>query len=119
MWHWIYKLFSDPATAAIVDSILLLVIIGYEVVARQHDRTELLETKKQTDIAKQTYELYKAYFEVTEKRKAEARDKAAATRAAKKAAAPQTDESDPPLPTPPEGEVPPPMTADEEILTEP
>lgn len=95
--HVIHAILSDPASTGCLE-LLLIPIVVYEVLAHRADRKHLA-------VAKQTYELYKTYFETTEKRKAEAREKAAATRAAKKAAAEPV-----PLPTPPDGEVPPPMS---------
>jgi hypothetical protein len=114
----IRDLLADPATAACVETLLLLIIILFEAYAIFLDHLQVREARKQTGLAKQTYELYLNYFEVTEKRKAEAREKAAATRAAKRAAhethtlAPEPEVSPPslPAPEPPDGTAPPPMT---------
>ena len=100
-FHGVHEILADPA----FDTFLLLLIVLAEVHAVHQDR---LHTK----IAKQTYELYRTYFEVTEKRKADAREKAAATRAAKKAAVQEPPA--PPVPVPAEGEVPPPMSIPDE-----
>ncbi len=94
-WSHVYALMSDPA----FEGFLLLVIVGAEAHAVLVDRKHLA-------VARQTLELYRTYFEVTEKRKAEAREKAAATRAAKKAA--EAPVETPPVPA--EGVVPPPMS---------
>jgi len=116
--HAIRDLLADPALAACVETLLLLVIIMFEAYAIFLDHLQVREARKQTGLAKQTYELYRNYFEVTEKRKAEAREKAAATRAAKRAAAhetvpvaPEPELSPPsfPAPEPPDGSAVPPM----------
>ena len=107
VWQHIHAFLSDPA----FDAVLLLIIIGAEIHAVRHDRL-------QTGVAKKTYELYRTYFDVTEKRKADWREAQRKSRAAKKERAaaevtvdtpPETDQ-----PVPPEGEVPPPMAMPEE-----
>lgn len=104
--HDVHELLSDPAWTGALE-LLLIVIVGFEIKAARADR-------KHIAIAKQTYELYKTYFEVTEKRKAEAREKAAATRAAKKNPQPApVPEPEPQPPTLP-GEVPPLIAMPEE-----
>jgi len=107
--HGMHELLADPAS----EGFMLVVIVLAEFHAICADRQHLA-------VAKKTYALYQTYFEVTEKRKAEAREKAAATRAAKKhAASPESatetaPEAAEPPPTPPEGEVPPPMAMPED-----
>ena len=103
--HGMRGILADPA----FEGSLLVVIVLAEFHAIYADRVHLA-------VAKKTYELYRTYFDVTEKRKADAREKAAATRAAKKhtpAPEPVPEPAEPP-PTPPEGEVPPPMAMPED-----
>ncbi len=108
--HGLHELLADPA----FEGFMLVVIVLAEIHAIVKDRQHLA-------VARKTYDLYKTYFDVTEKRKAESREKAAATRAAKKHVATLESVSDTvePPPTPPEGEVPPPMTMPEDEHEEP
>lgn len=113
LWHLLIRLLSHPA----FDCFLLLIIVASEGHAIYHDRQQTNEAKEQTSLANKTYELYRVYFETTEKRKAETREKAAATRAAKKqaAAADAADIEEPAvLPERIADEVPPPMTLPED-----
>lgn len=80
VWHHIYALAADPAW----DSTLLLLIILAEIHAIYHDRIQTEAARSQVQIAHQTYELYKQYFETTEKRKADWREAQRRSRAAKK-----------------------------------
>jgi hypothetical protein len=135
VWHRIHALLVDPA----FDAAALLAIIGAEIHAIFHNRIQsreakeqTREAKKQTSIANKTYELYRTYFDVTEKRKADAREAQRKSRAAKKERAavesgPPTDEelsvvqgivNEAEQPTPPEGEVPPPMALPDEEESE-
>jgi hypothetical protein len=99
--HWLHEFLADPA----VDTSLLILIVFAEVHAVIHSNI-------QTNLARKTYELYKTYFEVTEKRKAEAREKAAATRAAKKQAALPAPDPPPPVI---EDEIPPAIILSDEL----
>lgn len=121
IWNSIQTMLSST----VFENICLLLIIGAEIHAIYHNHQQTMEARKQTTLADDTYKLYHNYFEVTEKRKADAREKAAATRAAKKERAANPD---PPAeseivepPMPPNGKVPPPMTLpdDDETPEEP
>jgi hypothetical protein len=113
IWQHTHAVAADPA----FDSSLLVLIIAAEIHAVYHNRTQTNEARKQTALAEDTFRLYKDYFEVTEKRKAETREKAAATRAAKKAAVETEPIVEPvpetPLPKPTNGKAPPPMAMPE------
>jgi|SRR5271157_6092205 len=100
--HFIYKVASDPA----FDATLLLLIIVSEIHAVYHDRIQTNEAKKQTAIAEDTYNLYKQYFETTEKRKADWREAQRKSRAAKRERLHATPE--PEIEAPPEEPIPPP-----------
>ncbi len=75
-------LLGDPK----LDSLLLLIITVAELFVLWIEWSARKTIRASHQVEKATYELYKTYFEVTEKRKADARDKAAATRAAKRTA---------------------------------
>jgi hypothetical protein len=110
VWHHIYAIAADPAW----DSTLLFLIILAEIHAIYHDRIQTAAARSQVQIAHQTYELYKQYFETTEKRKADWREAQRRSRAAKKErlAAPEPEPvpeipPEEPVPPPTDGQVPP------------
>src|SRR5271157_444917 len=109
LWHVIRPILADP----VFDAVCFLLIILAEVHTVWHNRIQTNESKRQTALADKTYELYKTYFETTEKRKADWREAQRRSRAARKEKANPTPEPEPeappeePVPQPTNGHVPP------------
>jgi hypothetical protein len=93
----------------VFDGSLLLVLVIFEVFLLLIEWDVRRTAKASHEIEKKTYEMYKSWIETTENRKAEAREKAAATRARKREALqlPQI-----------EGETPPPMALEDQAADE-
>ena len=104
VWHFLRPILADP----VFDAVCFMVIILAEVHAVWHNRIQTKEAKKQTALADDTYKLYKTYFEVTEKRKADWREAQRRSRAAKKERLHPAPEPEPEVVEPPEEPVPPP-----------
>src|SRR5208282_3270903 len=118
--HHVYAVLANP----VFDAICFLIIIGAEIHAMRHNHIQTVEAKKQTTLADDTYNLFKEYFETTEKRKADWREAQRKSRAAKKERAAATEPEvesapeEPVPPPPPNGKVPPLPLPEEDEETE-